>query len=93
VVDQQVTPLTTCTFTAANGADALVCSPEVTHAPLGSDVVFADTDIRMLRVTVSSNGNVLSEQTVTPVYTSREVWGPGCGTCTQATVKVDLPPP
>ncbi len=93
VVDQQVTPLTTCTFTAANAANALVCSPEVTHAPLGSDVVFADTDVRMLRVTISSNGNVLSEQTVTPVYTSREVWGPGCGTCTQATVKVDLPPP
>ena len=47
----------------------------------------------MLRVTVSSNGNVLSEQTVTPVYTSRDVWGPGCGYCTQATVRVDLPPP
>ena len=42
-------------------------------------------------MTISSNGNVLSQQTVTPTYTSREVWGPGCGYCTQATVKVDLP--
>jgi hypothetical protein len=92
-VDQQVTPLTTCTFTAANYAATLVCSPEVSRTLIAYGIVLERTDIRMLEVTISSNGNVLSQQTVTPTYTSREVWGPGCGTCTQATVKVDLPPP
>ena len=93
MVDQQVTPITTCTFTAANYAATVVCNPEVSHPPLDTGIVIEQTDIRMLRVTVSANGNVLSQQTVTPAYTSREVWGPGCGYCTQATVKVDLPPP
>ena len=92
VVDQQVTPLTTCTFTAANYAATVFCNPEVSGAVPGSRIVIGQTDIKMLRVTISANGNVLSQQTVTPAYTSREVWGPGCGYCTQATVKVDLPP-
>jgi hypothetical protein len=93
LADQQITPLTTCTFTAANYAATVACNPEVSRSPLGTDIVIEQTDIKMLRVTVSANGTVLSQQTVTPTYTSREVWGPGCGYCTQASVRVDLPPP
>lgn len=93
VVDQQVSPLTTCTFTAANYAATVACNPEVSRSLIGTAIVIERTDIKVLRVTVSVNGNVLSQQTVTPTYTSREVWGPGCGYCTQATIRVDLPPP
>jgi hypothetical protein len=94
LVNLQVIPLTTCTISSPDGLpDEVVCNPAVQPNFFGAGIHFDDTDIRVLRVTVSQNGTQLSQETYTPEYTSREVWGEGCGWCTQATVQVSLPSP
>lgn len=93
LVDQQVIPLGTCTFSYEDAVDHLVCDHENRYPGFGLGVTFKDTDIRMLRVTYSANGAQLSQETVSPVYKSEEVWGEGCGYCTRARVQVPLPPP
>jgi len=44
-----------------------------------------------IRVTVSAGGNQISQEIFPVNYTSEEVWGPGCGTCTRAMITVQLP--
>jgi hypothetical protein len=48
------------------------------------------TDIRQLRVTMSKNGNQISQQTITPTYTTRPC---ACGgmTVSNGTVTITLP--
>jgi len=50
------------------------------------------TDIRQLRVTMSKNGTQLSQQTITPTYTTRPC---ACGgmTVSNGTVSITLPSP
>jgi len=79
----------TCSFETTTRQ--LLCSSPYVHTVDSNRVHFSTTDLKTLRVTVSANGNQLSQEIFTPAYTAEEVWGPGCGVCTQATLHVALP--
>jgi hypothetical protein len=53
-------------------------------------VLSFSSDITQLRVTMSSNGNQLSQQTITPTYTTGPC-GCGAGTSRYGTVTITLP--
>jgi hypothetical protein len=91
-VDQQFRPMMTCSLSLATGGEPLLCSSEREHRQVSSHtILIAATDLRRLRVTVSGAGNQISQEIFSPDYSSEEVWGEGCGTCTRATMTVQLP--
>jgi hypothetical protein len=91
LVGQTFVPFMTCTLAA--GTDGPSCTSDRFHTESGQQIHLAETDIRMLQVKYSMNGNPLSEEVVAPSYTSAEVWGEGCGFCRQASVRITLPHP
>ena len=88
-MDQIFAPLMICSLTV--NTHQLLCSSQRSHREDGSAIHFDSTDLLNLRVTVSAAGNQLSQQLFTLAWTSKEVWGPGCGFCTQAAITVPLP--
>jgi hypothetical protein len=93
VIDQQIdnnfVMLMTCAF--AVNTHQLLCNSAYTHRETDSTIRFSATDLRTIRVTVSAAGNQISQQVFEPAWVSREVWGAGCGYCTQAAITVELP--
>jgi len=78
----------TCTLSfpaAIPGSSQLDCSSSVEHVDLGTMLQIRRNDIHNLTVVVSSSGTELGRQTFQPAYATREINGPGCGTCTQRT--------
>jgi hypothetical protein len=86
-------PFMTCTL-SSSGTETLGCNSERSHSERGSRTIYLPTtEIQTLRVTYSANGAQLGEETISPAYTSEEIWGEGCGFCTRATVRLTVPPP
>lgn len=88
-VDQAFQPLMTCTMTV-HGTMQLLCDSTRAHRITPQGIVFSDTSLRRLRVTVSVDSTQIYQQSFTADYTSSEINGAGCGTCTQATIQVRL---
>ena len=91
---QNFVPLMTCSFATGisnSGGHELRCSSSRTHREDFEGTHIEDTSLKTVRVTVSAAGNQISQETFALSWTSREVWGSGCGYCTQATVMVRLP--
>lgn len=49
------------------------------------------TDVSRIRIVISRNGTQVLDRVLEPTYVGEEVWGEGCGVCTQATVTLDVP--
>ena len=88
-IENHFAPLMTCSFTA--NTHVLLCSSQRTHREDQSTTLIAGTDFRTIRATVSAGGTQISQDVFELAWTSREVWGPGCGVCTQAAMTVALP--
>ncbi len=91
---QDFLPLMTCSFATAlshSGGHELRCTSSRTHREDFEATHIEDTSLRTIRVTVSAAGRQISQETFSLMWTSREVNGPGCGVCTQATAMVTLP--
>jgi hypothetical protein len=67
------------------------CNSALNHTELGTAVIIHDTTLTELMVTVSESGTVLVEDSFTAAYTTREINGPGCGTCTSGSHTVTVP--
>jgi hypothetical protein len=84
----------TCSLSIpASGPSAaqVSCSSPVEHSELGTMIQIRGDHIASLIVVVSSSGTELGRQSFQPEYTTREINGPGCGTCTSAAVHVTMP--
>ena len=77
--------LGTCALAPAPQNPRLTCAP---GQSFGGSIYLGGARPATVRISVASEGIVLSDETVTPTYTSREINGEGCGTCTQASVAV-----
>jgi hypothetical protein len=85
-------PVATCTFTPSPGPMALSCTSTRAVEELGSMIEIHGPPLTKLVVVVSRKGMKLAELPFEPVYETKEINGPGCGTCTQARIEVTLPP-
>jgi hypothetical protein len=87
----EVVRLMTCSVSVVQPNQwRMSCSSSLQHAEFGTYVVIDDF-LKNVLVTVSAGDRKLTEQRFEPVYEAREVWGPGCGTCTAAAIHVLLP--
>ena len=87
----EVVRLMTCSLSVVQPNQwGLSCSSSLQHAESGTYVVIDDF-LKNVLVTVSAGDRKLTEQRFDPVYEAREVWGPGCGTCTAASIQVVIP--
>jgi hypothetical protein len=75
----------------AGAARQLLCSSAVDHSELGTMIQIRRDDVDGLTVVVSSSGTEIGRQSFQPAYMTREINGPGCGTCTSAAVHVTVP--
>jgi len=88
----EVVLVMTCSLsTNSVGGPDLLCSSARQHSEHGNIIVIRDYDLKHLVVTVSSGGTKLGEQTFDPTFTSEEINGPGCGVCSDASIRVMLP--
>jgi len=94
VEQQNVAPVINCTLSGAADPDAgmedLFCNSNFWISQHGRTLNTHEI-LTTVRVTISSGGNQLSQQTFTPTYTRNTPNGPGCGTCTYSTINVALP--
>jgi hypothetical protein len=88
----ETVPIVTCTLVASGGDGAqLLCASQEAHSELSNTLRIDDTTLSKILVSVSMGGNTVAEQTFEPVYNTGEINGPGCGTCTSATVQMTIP--
>jgi hypothetical protein len=93
LVEQAVAPLIQCELSNVGGMERLLCdSPHLWISETGSRTLNTHEILQMVRVTISSNGTALSQETFSPDYTHTTPNGPGCGECVFATNHVTLPP-
>jgi len=88
----EVVPIVHCSFSdpAAGGA-GLLCSSASPFTASGTQLSIKDDTIQNLRVTIAADGAVVGQQDYQVAFSSREINGPGCGVCTNASVTVDFP--
>jgi hypothetical protein len=67
------------------------CSSAHRHSELGGVIQIHSHELGKLIVTVSADGAMLGQQTLEASYETKEINGPGCGTCTNAEVVVTIP--
>jgi len=86
-------PIIQCELSNRRGTELLLCNSYLSISEGGSRTVHThEVLLDMVRVTFSSNGTVVSEQTFAPTYTHTTPNGPECDSgCTFATAHVDLP--
>lgn len=85
-------PVMTCILSPpAVGREPLLCASARLHGEEGQTIHFDGDEIKRFTVTISRDGNKLSEQTFDAAYTTDEPNGPGCNRCTSAMVNVPLP--
>lgn len=94
VIEQglEPSPVIHCELSNAAGSEQLLCNSYLSVSESGSRTLHThEILLDMVRVTISSNGTVVSEQTVAPTYTHTTPNGSECGpVCTFATEHVDL---
>jgi hypothetical protein len=89
----EVVPVMSCSVLrpAENQWDVR-CRSSFTHTEnLGNTIQIRSTEIKKMMVTVSSGGAMLGQQMLEASYTSKEINGEGCGTCTSGVVDVTVP--
>jgi hypothetical protein len=70
----------------------LFCTSQHRHTENGTTLQLPESRVDNLTVTISSGGGVIGEQRFDNiVFESREINGPGCGVCTNASVQVTIP--
>ncbi len=93
LVDQQVIPLGTCTFSYEDAVDHLVCDHENRYPGFGLGVTFRTPTYgccgSRIRRTAPSSPRRPSRRSTR----AKRSGGEGCGYCTRARVQVPLPPP
>jgi hypothetical protein len=88
----ETVPIATCTLVASDGGGVqLLCDSMEIHSELSNTLRIDDMTLSKILVSVSVGGNTVTEQTFEPVYKAAEINGPGCGTCTSATVQMTIP--
>jgi hypothetical protein len=88
----ETVPIATCTLVASDGGAAhLLCESQELHLEQSNTLRFDDTTLTKVLVSVSMGGTTVAEQTFEPAYTTREINGPGCGTCTSAAIQMTIP--
>jgi hypothetical protein len=88
----EVVPIMHCSYSdQAAGGPGLLCSSASLFTASGTRLSIKDDTIKELRVTIAANGAVVGQQDYPVAFSSREINGPGCGTCTNANIIVDFP--
>ena len=89
----EVVPIMKCSLTgaAAGATPELLCSSAQMHATFATQVQIDDVVLHQLRIAISADGTPVGQQDYPVLYASREINGPGCGTCTTAGITVALP--
>jgi hypothetical protein len=88
----ETVPIARCTLVASDGGSVqLSCSSQEAHSESSNTLRIEDNSLPKVLVTVSTGGNTVAEQTFEPVYRTREVNGPGCGTSTSAAIQLTIP--
>ncbi|HZL19511.1 MAG TPA: hypothetical protein VFG23_17380 [Polyangia bacterium] len=88
----ETVPIATCTLVASDGGGAqLLCGSQEAHSEQSNTLRIEDTTLAKVLVSVSLGGNTVAEQTFEPAYTTAEINGPGCGTCTSASIQMTIP--
>jgi hypothetical protein len=85
----EVVPFMTCSFAPSAPGTAgqqLLCQSAVSHSELVNIIQIRDYEPKKLSIKISSAGALVSEQTFEPVFTTKEINGPGCGTCRQSSI-------
>jgi hypothetical protein len=77
---------------AAN-SNRLSCSSAELHREFAGRLVINDLGLKNVLVSVFLSDQPLTQQQFQIVYATSEVNGPGCGTCTHASIEVSIPPP
>lgn len=89
-----VSPIIQCILSGSAdpdaGAEDLFCNSTHWISQQGRTLNTHET-MTTVRISISSNGMQLSQETVTPTYTRTEPNGPRCGACVFSTIHVDLP--
>jgi hypothetical protein len=89
----EVVLLMTCAYTPATPGTAgekLLCQSSAAHSELGKAVQIRDERPSRVSIEISSGGAVVSERTFDVAFTTKEINGPGCGTCTRAAITLGL---
>ena len=88
----EAVPLMHCSYSdPAGGGPGLLCSSASQFTASGTQLSIKDDTIENLRVTIAADGATVGQQDYQVAFTSREINGAGCGTCTNANVIVDFP--
>ena len=88
----ETVPIATCTLVASDGGAAqLLCGSMEAHSEQPNILRIEDTTLSKVLVSVSMGGTTVAEQTFEPAYTTREINGAGCGTCTSAAIQMMIP--
>jgi hypothetical protein len=91
-------PVASCTY-APNGflTDAgtgwgwgLRCASQLSHTELDNMEMIHGFQPKAIQITVRSNGVVVAQKAFSLTFTTTELNGPGCGTCTNARVTMSL---
>jgi hypothetical protein len=90
-------PIITCVLSSSPGADGdterLLCTSKQSIRQSGPRTLNTNSILQTVRVTISSNGTQLAQQTVSPQYTRSAPNGPDCGECVFGAIQVALPQP
>lgn len=88
----ETVPIATCTLVASDGGGVqLLCGSMENHSEDSNTLRIDDPTLAKILVTISSGGNTVAEQIFEPVYTAKEINGPGCGICTSASLQMTIP--
>jgi hypothetical protein len=83
--------LIACVLTRAPGSPTLECTSSIAHSESGTSIQIRDPLPTNIVVVVSRDGMKLTELPFRPSYTHQVVPGEGCGSCTHASVTVNIP--
>jgi hypothetical protein len=88
----EVVPIVHCSYSdPAGGGAGLLCSSASRFTASGTQLSIEDDTIKNLRVNISADGAVVGQQDYQVAFSSSEINGDGCGTCTSASLTVDFP--
>lgn len=91
VTTDEVVPILGCTLVAGDGTNGtLRCSSVHPHSEQGSTVSLRDPQPSRLDIKVSVDGVQIADKQFDVAFKTVELNGPGCGTCTNASVTMSL---
>jgi len=84
-------PVMTCELTPNGEAHLITCKSVTPHTEDFDSVTIKDNGLSKLHVVVTKAGAMISESTLQPLYSTKEINGEGCGKCTQASAQISIP--